>query len=414
MQYQIYWQPQTTLHELQGAVVDYVKENEVYYQNHFLPSGQAIASWFSDKNYFYERAMATLPEMTEGEQYKTVLRSENSKKMHAYLAWTFFDQSGRTITTTYQNGPEMVLKVPKGTRSYRLDLLSAGTGDFTFHEVTIAPEVDGRLLDGDQAVTDHLSAYLDMPKTLASKTLRVVLTEPELDRTNYPINAVQPSPQAVLYLATDLVHCQSYYDEKALDIINQAKKQAKAKSVEFVGYGPISALTALLYRRAVKNATAVLPEGENLELPAGHRTLSSGLQAFLNALPKKIEELRGADDQVLVNQVLAQNPSPLKAPETRADLLSSLNYLDWPLSKKEEKTKLKQEKKAVKEAVKQVDEQAVIEQSELETDDDATVFERRKHMKEIRHEQAKQLVDKNKHSGSSQQRLQDFFVRNRH
>ncbi|MBS9338464.1 accessory Sec system protein Asp3 [Fructobacillus sp. M2-14] len=414
MQYQIYWQPQTKLHELQGAVVDFVKENEVRYQNHFLPSGQPIASCFSDKNYFYERQMATLPELVEGKAYHTVLRSENSKTMHAYLAWVFFDQSGQTIKTLYQNGPEMTLTVPRGTHSYRLDLLSAGSGAFTFQEITIAPKVDGILVDGDQAVTEHLMAYLDMPETLASKTLRVILTEPELDRINYPVNAVQPSPQAVLYLATDLVHCQSYYDEKVLGIINQSKKQAKAKYVEFVGYGPISALTALLYRRAVKNATAVLPEGKNLELPAGHRTLSYGLQAFLDDVPGKVEELRSADDEVLVNKVLADNPSPLKAPETRADLLSSLTYLDWPLSKKEEKARAKEAKRAVKAAEKEVDEQAVIDQSEYETNDDATVFERRKHMKEIRKQQAQKLVDKKQHTGSSQQRLQEFFVKNRH
>ena len=182
MQMQIYWTPKTKLHELQGAVVDFVSENEVRYQNHFLPSGRVIASWTDKANYFQEKRIGQLPKLTAGTRYRAKLFVENSEKMRAYLSWTFFDQSGQVLEQHYQNGPTDDFLVPEKTDSYRLDLLSAGAGNLTFHEVKLAPAVDGVLLNGDQAVTDHLTAYLQLPDTIVSKTLRVLLTEPVLDR----------------------------------------------------------------------------------------------------------------------------------------------------------------------------------------------------------------------------------------
>lgn len=90
-----------------------------------------------------------------------------------------------------------------------------------------------------------------------------------------------------MYLATDLVHCQDFYDQGVLEIIAQAKKAAKAKNVEFVGYGLISAMAALQYRQAVKGSKAMIPDPNQLELPAGFERRSSGLADFIASLPEK-------------------------------------------------------------------------------------------------------------------------------
>ncbi|MBS9337584.1 accessory Sec system protein Asp3 [Fructobacillus parabroussonetiae] len=430
MQWQIYWTPKTKLYELQGAVIDFVKENEVHYQNHFLPSGRVIASWSDEANYFQEKRIGQLPKLRPGKRYRAKFSVANSDKMRAYLSWRFFDEQGQEIAQHYQNGQEDVFTLPEKTFSYRIDLLSAGSGDFTFHEIQLAPAVDGVLLDGDQAVTNHLTAYLQLPKTIVSKTLRVLITEPVLTTMAYPLERVQPSPQAVLYLATDLLHCQSYYDEQVLEVINQAKKAAKAKEVAFIGYGPISSLTALLYRRAVKGATAVIPKQEDLHLPAGYRRRSKGLADFIASLPKKIADLRSDEDAVLEKATLTTYPSDLRVATAADELLTGLPYLDWPVDKKVEKKRkakaqaekeaaekaarlrlkeARKQKKAANQASEKPAKKAQPDKPDFVRDqnqDDALLRRKKRHGS--RHRQ----IEKQE-ANSSSQRLQDFFTKSR-
>ncbi|MDD9138371.1 accessory Sec system protein Asp3 [Fructobacillus sp. CRL 2054] len=436
MQTQIYWQPQTMLHELQGAVIDFVKEDEVHYQNHFLPSGRIIASWTDSDNYFQNKAIGELPQLEVGKKYRVKRFIDNSDKMHAYLSWRFYDEKGQLIDQHYQNGDEDTFVVPANYASYRLDLLSAGVGSFVFHEIQLAPAVDGVLIDGDHALTDHLSAYLEVPEKVVSKTLRVVLSEPAFRTMDYPIKDIQSSPQAVLFMATDLMHCQSYYDEKALDFISQSKRAVKAKNIEFVGYGPISSLTALLYRQAVKGSTAVIPTKEELELPAGYNRRSPGLATFLQSLPAKIEEERRSEDGLLTQPSLLANDAPVQALAAKGELLASLTYLDWPLDKKAEKKRkaeehaahvqaekaeklrAKQDKKqmagqSTKELgsanIRAVQEKKAAEEDEKPVTTKKSLFRRGHGFRKHQLERAEEMKEK----PTSSQLLQDFFTKNR-
>ncbi|CAK1233842.1 accessory Sec system protein Asp3 [Fructobacillus tropaeoli] len=369
MQYQIYWQPQTVLHELQGAIVDFIKENEVHYTNHFLPSGQVIASWTDAANYYRDKSVSDLPRLKPGRTYRTTRRVQNSKRMHAYLSWTFFDEKDQIISSQYQNSNSLYLKVPRVYDHYRLDLMSAGTGDFTFYEVTMAEKVDGWLMDQDQQITEYLGAYLDMPNQLASKTLRVILAEPEFHQTSYPIQAVKKSLQAVLYLATDLLHCQDFYDEAVLKVISQAKKEARAKDVEFVGYGLVSSMVALQYRQAVKGAKAIVANPDQLILPSGIDHYSTDLAAFLSSLPEKIEGLMSADDSLLVHYSLADNSSPIQVIRPRIELLQQLSYPEWPESRQEKLERIRAEREAEKQLKKDGQNQkSQIQSSEVNSD----------------------------------------------
>ncbi|MBS9334526.1 accessory Sec system protein Asp3 [Fructobacillus sp. M1-13] len=433
MQSQIYWTPKTKLHELQGAVVDFIKEDEVFYQNYFLPSGQTIVSWTDSANYFQEKRIGQLPRLEKQRRYRSKMLIHNSARMRAYLAWNFFDKKGELISQHFQNSPEDTFLVPEGYESYQIELRSAGTGSFTFKEIQLAPVVDGVLLDGDQAVSDHLAAYLELPEVLTEKTLRVVLKEPVFDTMDYPKKRMQPSPQAVLYLATDLMHCQSYYDERVLEVINQAKKAAKAKDVEFVGYGPISALTALLYRQAVKGATAVIPKQADLKLPSGYRRHSKGLADFIASLPEKIKDLRLEEEAVLKTASLSKAPSQLQAPTVADEMLSSLSYPAWPVDKKAEKKKKAQEKAAAEEekkAARAEEKKAKRLQEKQEKQEkqapkkkkgdpgdeknitvSSSTLKRSSHRHGLRQHQ----LDKTKkeEKPSSSQLLQDFFTKNR-
>lgn len=415
MQYQIYWTPQTQLDELQGAVLDFKKEDEVTYKNDFLPSGQRIVSWTDSDNYFQNKRIGQLPQLVAGKSYRSRLFVTNSDRMHAYLSWVFYDEKKQVIQKHYQNVFEETFTVPEGYASYRVALLSAGTGQFAFHKITVSPVVDGELVSGDQQVNDHLVAYRQQPSQLTSKTLRVILAEPRYQLMDLPIQAVQPSPQAVLFLTIDFLKSAEYFDEAVIPFLQEQRKAVKAKGFEFVGYGPISTFAALKYREAMKEeATVVIPESNDLVLPAGYDRHHPALQTFLQALPDQIQALQKESDVRLKKPSLGPNPSSLQAVGGQEELLRSLTYLDWPVDKKKVK-QVKKEKKQQKARRKKSPDHPSVDTKPLPS---APGKEAAKQKEEHQHGERKRQLVKASHGEhekrNSSQMLQDFFTKNRH
>ncbi|GAP00114.1 accessory Sec system protein Asp3 [Fructobacillus ficulneus] len=398
MQYQIYWRPETKLSELQGAIVDYLQEDDVHYTNHFLPSGRIIASWNDTANYFTNKDSATLPRLKPGKVYRTIRRVKNSERMHAYLNWIFFDSQNEIILNQYQSSDKFDLQVPAAYDHYQLNLMSAGTGDFHFYEVDIVERTTGWLRDGDQMVTEHLGAYLTIPEKINTKTLRVIFNEPELKRTDYPVQSIKDAPQAVLYLATDFLHSSDFYDQRIMTVINEAKKQAKAKTVEFVGYGLISSAVAINYRRQIKDSHAVICDPSQLLDGSPKQAAASTMTDFMKSAERTVMEDVSADDTFLVAAGLEPNPSLVTTFQPQIDLLANLAYPAWPISKKEAKMLKKAESQSTSptkpvEAVTKV----VSEDEDTSTDSQAEI----EFSTDLAPELTEQTVDQESESASS-------------
>lgn len=408
MQFQIYWTPQSQLDELQGAVVDYVQEDKVIYRNDFLPSGQQIVSWVDSDNYFQNKRIGQLPELNAGQRYRSKLLVTNSDRMHAYLSWTFYNEKREVIDQHYQNVPEETFTVPSNYASYRVALLSAGTGQFTFHRIQVGPAVAGEIVDGDQLVLNRFVTFLQKPEVQTSKTLRVVLTEPIFAMLDLPIQSLQLSPQAVLFISTDFLNSNEYFDQGMLSFFNEKRKLAKCKDIEFVGYGPISSLAALMYRQAMKGATVVIPADEDLTLPAGYACHRPSLVTFFQNLPAEISRLRKEGDGLLKRQSLGRTPSHLQRIGGQEELLSSLSYLDWPVNKKKEKQEKKIKKQQEKKKPKQEKKVAIVKSN------DTAVATKEGHAHGNRQRQLDKASRGEHKMANSSQLLQDFFTKNRH
>lgn len=261
MQYQVYWTPQTQLLELQGAKVEFLALNNVYYENYFLPSGQVIARWHSQHASQSQR-IADLPQLRQGEIYNIIRNVENSERMFSYLAITFFDAQQQIITTVSQNKDMLTVKVPDTYEFYTIDLLSAGTGSFRFFNFSIRPQKKGVLRDQDSEIAAGLYAYLSMPDKIASKTLRVIFSEPEDSSVDYPTAYVKETQQAVQFITSSDLNAKYYRQNESAIIlaIKQARKKAHAKRLEFVGYGPISSYAALYYQIQFKTSFVSISE----------------------------------------------------------------------------------------------------------------------------------------------------------
>ncbi|MDF7636743.1 accessory Sec system protein Asp3 [Leuconostocaceae bacterium ESL0958] len=332
MRYQIYWQPQTKLHELQGAQVDFQAVDAVYYHNDFLPSGQVIATWTDKRNYFFDKALADLPHLRPGQSYRSQLDVDQGDSMRAYLSFSFFDKENQLVDQCYQNTDSFALTVPSHYDHYRIELLSAGRGSFTFHQLTLTEENEGFLLAGDQQLTENLGAYLDRTYQRSTRTLTVIFAEPRLKQLDYPRTFVPDQQQAVLYCSTDLVHCRAYQTDALQTYISQVKKEVKAKALRFVGYGFLSAATALYYQELFEGATVCLPAPDLLAMPASYEHLPGDLQTHFKQQAALLAAADWPQVQIIKDHSLAANPSPVGLTHPNQALLRHLPAPEQPNS----------------------------------------------------------------------------------
>ncbi|MDF7626933.1 accessory Sec system protein Asp3 [Lactobacillaceae bacterium L1_55_11] len=285
MRYQIYWTANTELKELQGADLDFQALNAVNFKHQFLPSGRVVAVWHSQHNYMRDKAVADLPRLVQGRTYTFRRHIDHSERMFAYLSVTFFDQQGQNIANKSQNADEIEVTVPDNYAAYQVELVSAGAGDFTFHDFTISTSQSGQLKDGDQALDDNLFSYLQADSRVKGKNLRVVFTEPELYQTNYVDRQLADPEQPTLYFATDLLHSRAYTDQDLIEPILQARKQSRSRDLEFIGYGPVSSQAAVYYQAKFKNSQALIFDPRFDPAVPFQNLLPSDIKQFLASLP---------------------------------------------------------------------------------------------------------------------------------
>ncbi|GMA69909.1 hypothetical protein GCM10025879_11550 [Leuconostoc litchii] len=260
MQYQIYWTPNTQLVELQGATVDFQSLNNVYYEHHFLPSGEVIARWHSiyNKRANQRTIVADLPQLLHGQSYVIERHIDASERMFAYLVVTFFDSDYQPITTFSQNNEKLTIDTPEKYAFYVIDLVSAGSGSFTFHNFIIRQQTNGFLRETDREIAPQLYTYLHQPEKITSKELRVIFSEPEEQVTDYATEKIKTTQQSVLFITSAKLKAGYYRQNELLATIKNVKKQVKAQTIEFVGYGPISSYAALYYHQQMKKVRLLL------------------------------------------------------------------------------------------------------------------------------------------------------------
>lgn len=260
MQYHIYWTAQTQLLELQGATVNFQGIDHVYYENNFLPSGRPIAIWHSQHVFSTAHRISDLPPLMRHTEYEIERHLESGSHIFAYLVIAFYDDNGQELANFSQNSDTVTFTVPEDYNYYTISLVSAGTGSFVFHDFLLRPKQQGYLRANDQLIGNQLYTQLALPDTITSKTLRVIFTEPEFSNTDYPDQWIKTTQQAVMYLASSLPFAGFFRENQSVIInqINDNRKKANARHVEFVGYGPISSYAALYYQQQFKRSRAII------------------------------------------------------------------------------------------------------------------------------------------------------------
>ncbi|HEY4398968.1 MAG TPA: accessory Sec system protein Asp3 [Lactobacillaceae bacterium] len=258
----IYWTPQTakmaTLPNVAFERLDYV-----VWENHYLPSGQAVARWTSFGG------QADLPPLTPGGRYVIHREVTRDVRMFAYLVVNFYDANGALLQSQTRDEDDLIVQVPFETHAWSIDLVGAGMGKIIFSYLTIRPETTGILTHNDQRLNAR-AVYENVAGTDTSM-LRVVFAEPTVGVVQYPTLTQVAHP--TLLVADERPLAQFYlpdatvpeYDAEMTALITAAMKRMKAKTLELVGYGPISSYAALRFARLLK-AQALISE-DALEHP---------------------------------------------------------------------------------------------------------------------------------------------------
>lgn len=265
MQYQIYWQPQTQLLALQGATVDFRALNEVFYEHYFLPSGHIIARWQSQRHDLNDKPIADLPRLQQGKTYEVIRHIDMSERMFAYLSITFFDEQFQVIKTFSKNAEQLTIEVPDQYHFYTVDLVSAGTGNFVFHDFLLREKMTGVLSENDQEIAPGVYTNLQKPAKIVSKTLRVIFSEPEAAVTDYMTDKIKVTQQGVLFVTSDHLQAGFYRQDSLMAAFKNARRDVHARNIEFVGYGPVSSYAALYYQQIIKGSMAIITDDVQLD-----------------------------------------------------------------------------------------------------------------------------------------------------
>lgn len=159
----------------------------------------------------------------------------------------------------------MTIEVPDQYHFYTVDLVSAGTGNFVFHDFLLREKMTGVLSENDQEIAPGVYTNLQKPAKIVSKTLRVIFSEPEAAVTDYMTDKIKVTQQGVLFVTSDHLQAGFYRQDSLMAAFKNARRDVHARNIEFVGYGPVSSYAALYYQQIIKGSTAIITDDVQLD-----------------------------------------------------------------------------------------------------------------------------------------------------
>lgn len=268
----IYWIPENNNLNYKGTTIEYNNINSVLFQNNISPDEKLICSWST-----HQKSFNDLPNLKPGHTYFLEHDTEYTENIYPFIKINFYNKNNELIKEISENSATIEFKTPFDFYSYTIDLYSAGIGSILFHNMIIYDENFGisdpncvisknKYVDGEFLVTAYFpSKNLSNPKFKIPKSypLKVIFIEPNNNDITFPLELINNSDYPVL-LITDLRPASGFfispndskkrYEKELTELIQNVKKNSKAKSMDFIGYGPISSFAASLYGAKFKKA----------------------------------------------------------------------------------------------------------------------------------------------------------------
>ncbi len=141
--HRIFWNRYQGQTYLYGTVLDFAKDRSVTARVPMMPSGKAIYTWYSVRNFQRDREEPALPILTEGRCYRITAYLESEPADSVLLRIRFYSAQDTETGMFLADGLSDVFTVPHGTFSYTLELVKKGCETVRFDHVLITEEDNG-------------------------------------------------------------------------------------------------------------------------------------------------------------------------------------------------------------------------------------------------------------------------------
>lgn len=122
--YLMRWPQNLSAVYVNGATIQYSKDQSVYYANEVLSPGQTICTWASGTNYLASGNSPTLPLLKLNKTYELSLKLEADNDLPVQVQIDFLDGNEEVLNSYRSTDNRLSFTVPKGMVSYEVRLVN--------------------------------------------------------------------------------------------------------------------------------------------------------------------------------------------------------------------------------------------------------------------------------------------------
>lgn len=141
--HRIFWNKYQGRTYLYGTVLDFAKDRSVTAYVPMMPSGKAIYTWYSRRDFQRDREEPALPLLTEDRRYRITAFFKSEPANSVLMRIRFYNRQDTQIGMFLPDGLSDAFTVPRGAFSYTLELVKKGCNTVWFDHILISEEQEG-------------------------------------------------------------------------------------------------------------------------------------------------------------------------------------------------------------------------------------------------------------------------------
>ena len=139
----IYWNEYAADTYLYGSKINFLKKDDVEFENLLMPPGTIIKQWYSKTNFQTQKIEPTLPIIDGEGEYQITINIDTEDKGSCLGRLVYYDRYGVEAGSLTLRDKETVFQCPLKTYSYCLQLINGGITQFHFHSIVIQEVIHG-------------------------------------------------------------------------------------------------------------------------------------------------------------------------------------------------------------------------------------------------------------------------------
>lgn len=162
-----------------GTRLKMLANDQVIFENHFLPTGSVIYRWDELYGYITAKATPQLPLLIHSHHYQLHLVAHSNYPNGVYLRVTMYDYQGKLVQQQIIRSAEGIFTFVPKAYTYSIELVSAGCTRLEFHRLDITDVTTDLAATALEPTRDE-----DDPDVVVDEKLRVPVSYEQLAAQN--------------------------------------------------------------------------------------------------------------------------------------------------------------------------------------------------------------------------------------